>query len=153
MLNIIKTVYNRFFPIPKKSVKDKNLISNSDESIDKQDSYIADIRFELTDNEDIDISYIVPNLENKSLEDLSILAEKYAKFLMAINEGYLREDLVKIITDKTKKSDNPQDHLFWDNVMVYWGMCHVEALKNKRYKEKTDQPLVRPLSVFNSSEN
>lgn len=152
MLNLIQKIYKKLFS-QRSNPKNKNVNQDTSSSKIKKESYIAEMSFALADTEDIDIAYIVPDLDNKSLEELSFLAEKYAKFLMAINEGYLRDDIVKIMTDNTKKSDNPQDHLFWDNVMVYWGMFHVEALKNKRHKEKTDQPLIRPLSVFNRPEN
>lgn len=148
MPNIINFLYRLY-----QSFSDRQPTQKQNIITDHIREYISEIRFELTEDENIDISYFLPDINNRSLDDLSKLAEKYAKFLMAINEGYLRDDIIKVFSDNIKKSENPQDHLFWDNVMVYWSMLHVESIKNQKHKEKKDQPLIRPISVFNRIEN
>jgi hypothetical protein len=119
------------------------------EHIDKE-NYIGMLSFHLTEDTDIDVQYALPKVDNIDIKRIPELAEKYASFLMAINDGYLRDHIIQMVEDNLKKNFNPNEILFWDNVITSWAMKHVEA-QEKKQKPKKDQPLIKPLSVFNAS--
>lgn len=112
--------------------------------------YIGSLSFAVTIDSDIDVSYALPNVEHIETSQISVLAERYAEFLMAIHEGYLRDDVVKMIQNHVNKRNNMNETLFWENVITFWALLHVEAQEKKR-QNTTDQPLIRPLSAFNNS--
>lgn len=111
--------------------------------------YIGALSFKITAESDIDVMCALPDLNNASTEQISSLAEKYADFLLAINEGYLKDDIIKIIQKNVDAGTDPKDTLFLENMLFYWALAHVESQKRKKNKEKKDQPVIRPISVFN----
>lgn len=115
-----------------------------------KDEYIGMLSFHLTDQSDIDVQFALPKVDTLDAKLIPDLAEKYASFLMAINDGYLRDNIVNMIEGHLKKYQNPNEILFWDNVITSWALQHVEA-QEKKQKSKKDQPLIRPLAVFNNS--
>lgn len=117
-------------------------------SLDKD--YIGLLSFALTKDTDIDVSYSLPNVDDLDADKIASIAEQYASFLMAINEGYLRNEIISMIDKNIVKHNNVNEQLFWENVITFWSLLHVEA-QSKKQKQKKDQPLIRPLSVFNSS--
>lgn len=125
----------------------------TNEDTQKQQEYIGSLCFRLTADSDIDLEYELPNIGNKSLEQMSGLAEQYAEFLMAINDGYLKDEVVAIINNHADRTRDPKQKLFWDNILSFWAILHVEAQKNKHNQSKSDQPLIRPLSAFNITDN
>lgn len=124
--------------------------------VDKNDEeYIGIITFKVTKSKDIDILCSLPDMKNQSLEDLSGLSQTYAEFLMYINEGYLKDDILNILQNQDHKNidndiDKAKDKLFIDNVLFNWAMLHVESRKKKNKLDKGDQPLIKPTLVFNS---
>ena len=120
---------------------------------EKEEHYIGSLSFRLTEDYDIDIVCGFPGTADKSDEELLDSAEKFAEFLMQINEGYLKEDVVNLIKNSAVKTPDDRYYLFLENVVVFWAMLHVEKQKEKKQKEKKDQPVIRPLSVFNRMEN
>jgi hypothetical protein len=119
------------------------------EKTEDNEIYIGALSFKITAESDIDVMCILPDLKNASTDQISSIAEKYADFLLAINEGYLKDDIVKIIQKKVDAGDDPKDTLFLENMLFYWALSHVESQKRKKNKEKKDQPVIRPISVFN----
>lgn len=115
-----------------------------------KENYIGMLTFNLTDQSDIDVQYALPEVDNIDIKIIPDLAEKYAYFLMSINDGYLRDSIIQIVEKNLKKHQNSNEILFWENVMTSWAMLHVEA-NAKKQKTKKDQPLIRPLSVFNNT--
>ena len=111
--------------------------------------YIGALSFKMTAESDIDVMCALPDLKNASTDQISSLAEKYADFLLAINEGYLKDDIIKIIQKNVNADTDPKDTLFVENMLFYWALAHVESQKRKKNKEKKDQPIIRPISVFN----
>jgi hypothetical protein len=113
-----------------------------------EESYIGAISFKITSDLDIDVICALPDTKNSNVDQISILAEKYADFLLAINEGHLKNDIIEIIQNSVNKSSEPKDTLFLENMLFHWALAHVEYEKKKRNKEKKDQPVIRPISVF-----
>ena len=118
------------------------------EKAEDNEIYIGALSFKITAESDIDVMCSLPDLKNASTEQISSLAEKYADFLMAINEGYLKDDIISIIQKKVDTGTDPKDTLFLENMLFYWALAHVESQKRKKNKEKKDQPVIRPISVF-----
>jgi hypothetical protein len=71
---------------------------------------------------------------------------------MAINEGYLRDEILSIMNKKADTTRDSQEKLFWDNIISFWAMLHIEVQQEKKNRSKSEKPLIRPLSTFNKSE-
>lgn len=147
-MNIIQKLYRIFldyFKLKKTVNKEKN-----------KEEYIGSLTFHITKNKEIDIFCSFPDLSNFLISDVEILAEIYAEFLLYINDGYLKDDILDIITSKYKinkltESEQAKYKLFFDNVVFNWAMLCQEHIKRKKQAKKDDQPLIRPSSVFNSN--
>jgi len=147
MLNLNKyfiRLYKYFFdkpqPVKKTSLLDK-------------EQYIGGLIFALTNDLDIDVSCILPETNGKNLTEITSLAEKYGQFLLSINEGYLKNDLINILKQHKKTNQEDMHTLLCDNIIIAWSLFHTELLKSKQYQEKNDQPVIRPLSVFSGEIN
>jgi hypothetical protein len=146
MLKYIAGWISSFFKKDKSQIFKKESASNKDET---NEIYIGAISFKITSDLDIDVMCVLPDTENSTIDQISALAEKYADFLLAINEGHLKNDIIDIIQQRVDKSGNPKDTLFLENMLFHWALSHVEYEKKKKNKEKKDQPVIRPISVFN----
>ena len=129
-------------------------IKSSKDDLSKE-KYIGSLSFYLTENKEIDTICTIPDVFNKSLDELSEISNSYAKFLLYINEGYLREDIFSILDEQDKRSDLTEEQkaknkLFIDNVLFNWALIHVEHLKTKKNSKSSNQPLIRPSSVFSN---
>jgi hypothetical protein len=130
--------------------KPKEVETQKISSTPTEEKYIGMLTFNLTDESDIDVRYALPDVDNIDIKRIPDLAEKYAYFLMSINDGYLRDNIIQIVEENLKKHQNSNEILFWENVITSWAMLHVEA-NAKKQKSRKDQPLIRPLSVFNNT--
>lgn len=146
MYNILEAyryIKNLFFKSKSKEIPlDTKYIQDSEEE------YIGGLSFKVTLDGEIDISCSLPDISTKPIEQITLIAEKYSEFLLFINEGYAKDDIMKILKKNVKASDNPNDHLFLENFLVFYAMLSTEYKKSKALKEKYDQPMVRPTSVF-----
>lgn len=112
-----------------------------------QDAYIGSIKFILEDNDKIKISCELPNINTKSLEEISKMAETYAKFLLRVTDISAIEEITKQLKSKTK-DDNPEAVLFVDNILFFEDLLMQEHQK-KIYKQIfSTEPLIRPSNVF-----
>jgi hypothetical protein len=127
------------FPIVKEQIESQ---------VENNEIYIGAISFKVTADLDIDVMCTLPDIKNATTDQISILAEKYANFLLTINEGHLKDDIINIIQNTVNKNDEPKDTLFLENMLFHWALSHVEHEKKKRNREKKDQPVIRPISVF-----
>jgi hypothetical protein len=112
-----------------------------------QDSYVGSIKFILGDNDKINISCELPNINTKSLEEISKIAEAYAKFLLRVTDVSAIVEITKQLKSKTK-DQNPDTVLFVDNILFFGDLLMQENQK-KMYKEIfSTEPLIRPSAVF-----
>ena len=135
--------------IPEKS--DLETLIQKSQTVDE--NYIGSLSFRLTEDYEIDIFCGFPAVSDKSDDEKLELAEKFAEFLLYVNEGYLKADVVNLIKDNAVKTTDDKYYLFLENIMVFWAMLHNEAQKTNKQKYKKDQPVIRPLSVFSRTEN
>jgi hypothetical protein len=113
-----------------------------------EDEYIGSVTFKLNKDKTIDISCYTPEVSSLSVGSMTKLSEDYAELLSLINDGILAPKIVKFIDGIIDKAENEQEKLFLENILIFWGLSHVENLKKKR--SKSNQPLIRPSSVFHS---
>lgn len=108
---------------------------------------IGSIAFALNQNDKINMFCELPNVSKESPEQISIIAEKYAKFLLHITDGTIVADVTKELKNQSKDKD-PETILLIDNVLYFWELLFQENQK-KMYKDFfSKEPLVRPSNVF-----
>ena len=107
---------------------------------------IGAITFQLFSDKSVDISCLIPETEKMSVEELTRISEDYAELMMYINEGLLTNKIIDFLKDTAKTSHLEQDKLFFENVLVFWALHHVNHNENRRYRP--NQPLIRPSKVF-----
>jgi hypothetical protein len=117
------------------------------------ENYIGSLSFRLTEDYNIDIFCGFPSIVDQNDDKKLELAERFAEFLLYINEGYLKPDVVNLVKDNAVKTTDDNQYLFLENIMVFWAMLHNETKKDNKQKYKKDQPIIRPLSVFSRTEN
>ena len=114
----------------------------------EDDEYIGSVTFKLNKDKTIDISCYTPEVSSLSVGSMTKLSEDYAELLSLINDGILAPKIVKFINGIIDKAEDEREKLFLENILVFWGLSHVENLKTKR--SKSNHPLVRPSAVFRS---
>ena len=113
---------------------------------EEESDVVGAITFKLFKNKEISIACYIPETKDFSIEQMTQLSEDYAELMMYINEGLLATKIIGFIKDSMIKTELEQDKLFFENVLVFWTMHHVEHIKQK--KIKSNQPLIKPSSVF-----
>lgn len=143
-MKILQSIINWIFG------KSKSSIIIPDASIIEQlesEHYVCEIHFQLTDSNDIDISFKHNNVSEYSVEQISLLAENCANLVVLVNNGLLKKELIGAIKQLKKANmNNDKTTLFLDNVLFFNGLLQ-EELKSIK---KESGPLVRPSSVFKS---
>jgi len=124
-----------------------NITPSSKKEIDDDES-IGAVTFKLNKDKTIDISCYTPEISSLSVGSMTKLSEDYAELLSLINDGILAPKIVKFINGIIDKAEDEREKLFLENILVFWGLSHVENLKTKR--SKSNHPLVRPSAVFRS---
>ena len=82
-----------------------------------EQDHIGSITFLLTKDYDIDVKYMLPNIDNISLERLLELSEKYASLLLVVNDGQMEERILEILKDSIKLDDSYS--LYIENVLRF----------------------------------
>jgi hypothetical protein len=145
-MKCIQKIYIKLLGIFKKntSIRTNSLPINSEK-------YIASLEFSLTDQEYLDIRCKIPETKDKSIEDITALAEKYANLLVRINDGSFKNDIAKILQKTIDNSNEEQinDQLLANNILYFWAILHIENEKNKNLKP--NKPIIKPSSVFKTT--
>jgi hypothetical protein len=113
-----------------------------------ENDYIGGILFKLLPDDMVDVSCYLPEVQGLSSEDMVKKAEMYAKLLLHVNEGLLMENIIQFINNIIKKTENNDDKLFLENVLVFWGILHIEH--TQKQEKQYNKPVIRPLSAFHS---
>ena len=144
ILDPTKMIYSILQWLNTKFFSKKPEITTKEE--EEQSDVVGAITFKLFKDKEISIACYIPETKDFSVEQMTQLSEDYAELMMYINEGLLATKIIGFIKDSMVKTDLEQDKLFFENVLVFWTMHHVEHIKQK--KIKSNQPLIRPSSVF-----
>jgi dynactin complex subunit len=141
-MKIFKKIINWIFGQSKSSIiiPDASLIEQL-----KTEQYVCEINFQLTESNDIDISFKHNNVSEYSVEQISLLAENCANLVVLINNGLLKKELIGSIKQLKKANmNNDKTTLFLDNILFFNGLLQ-EELKSIK---KENGPLIKPSSVF-----
>lgn len=115
--------------------------------IKKKDTHIGSIQFILNANEKINIFCELPSVKTKSLDDISKLAEAYAKFLLRITDVSSIGEVTKQLKTTTK-DESPETVLLVDNILFFEELL-IQQNQKKIYQEIfSKEPLVKPSNVF-----
>lgn len=134
---MLKNIFNYLYSLVYRQKKEEK--SESSDAL----GYIT---FKLNKDQTINISCYIPETNNVSSSKMAEMAEQYAQLLVCINEGLLSSEIAELIKNSIKDSDFDQDKLFFENVLTFWAIHHVEFLKKN--KTKSNQPLIMPSAVF-----
>lgn len=113
-----------------------------------QNDNIANIDF-LLNKDNINVNFCLPDIKNKSNEEMIIIAENYANFLLTITSGDMNEKICQSFNEQIKSDTDPNLILFIDNIISFWLMLYKEKSKKRIKKYDQFQPLIRPIDVFN----
>jgi hypothetical protein len=97
----------------------------------------------LKSNYDVDIQLKYPNLNNEDINNIPNIAEKYAELLIYINSNALKYRLLDTIKDKSYRSEDIKEKLFFDNVISFY-----DIIRQEIKKANNTGPLISPMSVF-----
>jgi hypothetical protein len=138
-MHIISLLYKKFSILFRSSENKKEV---------QKTSYIGAITFKLLPTYNIDIVCDIPDVKNLGSAEISILAERYAEFLLLINKGFFKKQIFELLdkTYRTKDSEENNQYLFIDNVITFTDILNSEYKKIK--KDNSLLPLIRPSQVF-----
>ena len=108
---------------------------------------IGCIRFSMLDDYSVDIDVNLPDMSDASPTNTAIAAERYAEFLLSINQGFHRDQILRTLNSKIDHN-NAQEYLFIDNIINFWGLLYEQYKKNKKADIQYDQSVVKPSQVF-----
>jgi hypothetical protein len=138
-MNLIYQIFRRFYSVFNKKPKpaQNDILDNT--------KYVSGIVFKITENLELDIGCVLPDLHNYSTDEISDLAEKYAELLIMINNGIFKNQIFDMLNTKTESIDcKDKDRLFINNVLSFDKILNQELSK----VIKNNRPLIRPTSVF-----
>ena len=116
-----------------------------------EDCYVGSLELKLTKDGDIDLVCKMPDINNKSADEMVILAENYAKFLLYICQGdFIQKDILDFLGHNAEKTRDPEYKLLLDNIMIFWNVLNKEYKKRLKIELNDDLPLIRPISVFSN---
>lgn len=145
-MQILYQLYEKFLTLlrVKKNTKNKKI-----EALSDTEKVLGSINFKLLSSTEIDMLCGLPvDLEDKDPEDIAFLAEQYANLLLTITTGELNEPIYKFLKNHMKKSNDANEILFIDNVILFWSFLHKEKFKKKSKKYDQNQPIIKPSQVF-----
>lgn len=132
--------------------KCQDYIFGSKKTENNTESYVGSLELRLTQDLDIDILCLIPDIEGKTQEEMILSAEEYAKFLVYLTQGdLLKNEIHKFLLDRSQKTRDPEYKLLLDNIMVFWSILSKEYKKKLKNNIKDDMPLIRPISVFSNN--
>lgn len=144
----MKYIYNYILSLFDRSKTKIIIPSNEDiQKIIDKDSYVCEIQFKLTADNDIDIIFLNKSVNDDSVGQISTLAENAANLIVLINNGLLKKELLKVIKEMKKiNMNNDKVTLLMDNILFFHNLLQ-EELKSVK---KESGPLIRPSNVFRS---
>lgn len=99
----------------------------------------------LLPNYEVDVELKYADLANINIDQIPNMAEKYAELLIYINSSILKNKLLTTIEEKSYRSEDMKQKLFFDNVLSFH-----EIIRQEIKKSANNGPLISPMSVFNT---
>lgn len=148
VLNLLEKLFqNSKSKHPDNVVNIADNISASEESekeLSPEEKYLCGLSFYLDEKSDVHVSGFIPDAETIGPENVSTIAEHYAQLILAINKGLLKDKILLLLKDTGESSENPNEKLFIDNVILFYNILKDELAKIQSNKG----PLIKPSSVF-----
>lgn len=143
MLNLSQ-IYENFLILFKKKQNKQQTNKSSDE-------HIATLFFGIlnSDKDTVDIKCLLPSVEDKTVEEIMGIAEKYAQLLVLINTNGFNKNISDILNmHKQNNKENYKQIMLIDNIISFWDIFY--NIENKKYfqKYKSNQPIIRPSEAF-----
>jgi len=122
--------------------KNKPIINNA--------SVYTGINFALLDNNptEIEIGCFLPDINNKSSDEIALIAEKYTNFLVSITSGEMNGTIFKLLEKTINSNSDPDKILLINNISSFWPIICKEKQQKKQKKYSQYQPVVRPIEAF-----
>ena len=139
-MQIIHSFFVKFLALFKNNLKQAGNKINQKESIS----------FTFIDDKTINIECLFPNVEKLSASEIALASEKFAKLLSKINTGELSSTIINRL-EENSKSSSLQIQLYIKNIVSFWELFDNEFIKRTNKKYLKLEPLIRPISVFSSS--
>lgn len=98
----------------------------------------------LQPNYDVDVKLNYPNLNDVDINNIPTIAEQYAELVIYIGSNILKHKLLDMIQDRSYRSEDIKEKLFFDNLVSFHEII-TQEIKN----HQNTGPLIRPTSVFN----
>ncbi len=108
---------------------------------------IGCVKFSILDDYSVDIDVNLPDMSDASPTNTAIAAERYAEFLLSINQGFHRDQILRTLTSKIDQN-NTQQYLFIDNIINFWGLLYEQYKKSRKASIQYNQSVVKPSQVF-----
>ena len=116
-------------------------------NITETESYVCEVSFKLTNENNIDIVFVTKEVKDDTVEDIAQLAENAANLIVLINNGLMKKELLRAIKDLKKiNMNNDKKTLLLDNILFFHNLLQEEFKSSK----KDNGPLIKPSSVFKS---
>jgi len=143
-MNLIYQIYQKLF-----NVFNKKRSSEQKDQDTEEPKYLGGVFLKITEDLEIDIGCVLPDVQGLSTDEISNISEKYAELLIMINSGIFRNQMFDMIKNKTKtiEDDDIKEQLFIDNLLFFDKILTQELNK----ATKNNKPLIRPVSVFKNS--
>lgn len=107
------------------------------------------LSFHLQDNATIIVGLGIPDTINITSDDIVDISEKYASFLVHINNGLMQEEVTKLIHSALENTSDLNKQLFLKNTLYFLPILEKELEKSLTKKYMNNQPVIRPIHVFN----
>jgi hypothetical protein len=150
-MNIIQKLYLKLktlFSSSKIEKKEEDQKYSTSSKFGLKDKIKGAITFSLYENNDIDILCFLPETDKMSSDEITRESEDFGKFISSITDGLVVDSIVSLLEKNKKKSSDPNDQLFIDNILFFWAMSHINRTDKKKNSSK-NHPVIRPTAVFN----
>jgi hypothetical protein len=144
MFNLFQ-IYDKFL------ISFKSFFSKKEQNNLNKEMYLASLSLAIVDHDKdlLDIRCLLPDVKNKSIEEIMVIAERYAEMLTYVNTEKFNKYIDQILQEsKTKNSDDFKQTMLIDNIFHFWDIYYNLENKRQYQKYKKDQPLIKPSQAF-----
>ena len=113
--------------------------------------YIATLSFGIleSDNDTVDIKCLLPDVDNKTTEEIVDIAEKYAQLLVLVSTEGFNKNISNILNNHKKNHKENYKHIMLiDNIISFWDILYNIQTKKYYQRYKSNQPLIKPSEAF-----
>ena len=120
MFNLFQ-IYDKFL------ISFKSFFYKKEKNNSNKEMYLASLSLAIVDDDKdlLDIRCLLPDVGNKSIEEIMIIAEKYAEMLTYINTEKFNKYINQILEEsKLKNNDDFKQTMLIDNIFHFWDIYY-----------------------------